>query len=132
MNYMTKKPDQVVDNPGIMPYTTNVGAPAIQKDDIEIWKQQSVSKVNHQFKTRFEELKEQYKQLVDEYNWNELVYNSKYSFEPIIGEVYYLYYNTKEEVFLSLISPNEWDKPYIGTFKLVSDQKWIKTNEKDY
>jgi hypothetical protein len=125
---MTKKPDQVVDNPGIMPYTTNVGAPAIQKDDIEIWKQQSVSKVNHQFKTKFEELKEQYKQLVDEYNWNELVYNSKYSFEPIIGEIYYLYYNTKEEVFLSLISPNEWDKPYIGTFKLDSNQKWVKTN----
>ena len=31
---MTKKPDQIVDNPGIMPYTTNVGAPAIQKDNI--------------------------------------------------------------------------------------------------
>ena len=34
---MTKKPDQVVNNPGIMPYTTNVGAPAIQKDDVELW-----------------------------------------------------------------------------------------------
>jgi len=96
---MTKKPDQVVDNPGIMPYTTNVGAPAIQKEDVELWKQQSVGKVNHQFKTRFEELKKQYQQLVDEYNWNDLVYNSKYSFEPIIGEVYYLYYNAKEELF---------------------------------
>lgn len=125
---MTKKPDQVVDNPGIMPYTTNVGAPAIQKEDVELWKQQSVGKVNHQFKTRFEELKKQYQQLVDEYNWNDLVYNSKYSFEPIIGEVYYLYYNAKEELFLSLISPSEWDKQCIGSFKLGSDHKWMKEN----
>ena len=59
-----KKPDQVVDNPGIMPYTTNVGAPAIRKDDVDLWKQQGVAKVNHQFKTRFEELKKQYDVIV--------------------------------------------------------------------
>lgn len=120
-----KKPDQVVDNPGVMPYTTNVGAPAIQKDNIDLWKQQSISKVNHQFKTRYEELKQQYQQLVDEYNWNELVYNSKYSFEPIIGEIYYLYC-INENNFLSLISPHEWDKPFIGAFALDSNHKWIK------
>jgi len=120
-----KKPDQVVDNPGIMPYTTNVGAPAIRKDDVDIWKQRSVTKVNHQFKTRFEELKKQYEQLVDEFEWNDLVYNAKYSFEPIIGETYHLYYKG-DEPFLSLIAPNEWNKPYIGSFTLDSNNKWIK------
>ena len=120
-----KKPDQVVDNPGIMPYTTNVGAPAIRKDDVDLWKQSGVAKVNHQFKTRFEELKKQYEQLVDEFEWNELVYNSKYSFEPIIGETYHLYYK-EDEPFLSLIAPNEWNKPYIGSFTLDSNNKWIK------
>ena len=128
MNYMTKKPDQIVDNPGIMPYTTNVGAPAIQKEDIEVWKQRSVIKVNHQFKTRFEELKNQYRQLIEEIDWNDLVYNSKYSFEPIIGEIYHLYTEEDGKNFLSLISPNEWSKQCIGAFKLGSDQKWMKTN----
>lgn len=120
-----KKPDQVVDNPGIMPYTTNVGAPAIRKEDIELWKQRSVVKVNHQLKTRFEELKKQYEQLVDEAYWNDLVYNAKYSFEPIIGETYHLYYKN-DEPFLSLISPDEWDKPFIGSFTLDTNNKWIK------
>ena len=120
-----KKPDQVVDNPGIMPYTTNVGAPAIRKEDIELWKQRSVVKVNHQLKTRFEELKKQYDQLVDEAYWNDLVYNAKYSFEPIIGETYHLYYKN-DEPFLSLISPDEWDKPFIGSFTLDTNNKWIK------
>ena len=120
-----KKPDQVVDNPGIMPYTTNVGAPAIRKEDIELWKQRAVVKVNHQLKTRFEELKKQYEQLVDEAYWNDLVYNAKYSFEPIIGETYHLYYKN-DEPFLSLISPDEWDKPFIGSFTLDTNNKWIK------
>ena len=120
-----KKPDQVVDNPGIMPYTTNVGAPAIRKEDIELWKQRAVTKVNHQLKARFEELKKQYEQLVDEAYWNDLVYNAKYSFEPIIGETYHLYYKN-DEPFLSLISPDEWDKPFIGSFTLDTNNKWIK------
>jgi hypothetical protein len=25
---------------------------------------------------------------MEEYEWNELVYNSKFSFEPVIGEIY--------------------------------------------
>ena len=120
-----KKPDQVVDNPGIMPYTTNVGAPAIRKEDIELWKQRAVTKVNHQLKARFEELKKQYEQLVDEAYWNDLVYNAKYSFEPIIGETYHLYYKN-DEPFLSLILPDEWDKPFIGSFTLDTNNKWIK------
>ena len=123
---MTKKPDQVVDNPGIVPYTTNVGAPAIHKDDVDLWKQRGVAKVNHQFKTKFSELKQQYDQLVDEFEWNKMVYNSKYSFEPVIGEKYHLYYGKHDKVFLSLIGPNEWNKPYIGSFTLDSNNKWIK------
>ena len=120
-----KKPDQVVDNPGVMPYTTNVGAPAVRKDDVELWKQRAVVKVNHQLKTRFEELKKQYEQLVDEAYWNDVVYNARYSFEPIIGETYHLYYKD-DEPFLSLIAPDEWNKPYIGSFALDTNNKWIK------
>jgi Protein of unknown function (DUF2452) len=33
--------------------------------------------------------------------------------------------------FLSLISPQEWNKEHIGTFKLNSDKKWILLNQKD-
>jgi hypothetical protein len=28
---------------------------------------------------------------MEEYEWNELVYNLKFSFEPVIGEIYHLY-----------------------------------------
>lgn len=110
----------------ILPYGSNVGAPAIIPDDIDTWKQISVNKVNKQLKTKFEELKEEYKKLIEEFQWNDLVYKSRFNFEPVLGETYYLYIGNNEELFLSLIAPNEWKKECIGSFTLNSERKWIK------
>ena len=63
-----KKPDNVADNPGLLPYGSNVGAPAIRTEDIDGWKQRGVNKVNKQLSTKFEELKEEYKRLVKSFN----------------------------------------------------------------
>ena len=121
-----KKPDNFVDNPGLLPYGSNIGAPAIQVSNIENWKEPRVLNVNKQFEDRFEQLKQEYQKLIDEYKWNELVYKSKFSFEPVIGKIYHLYYADNGKIFLSLISPNEWKKEYIGSFKYNHDNKWEK------
>jgi len=121
-----KKPDNVADTPGLLPYASNVGAPIIRPDNIDDWKLRGVNKVNKHLETKFNELKEEYLKLVEEYKWNELVYQSKFSFEPVIGQIYYLYIGNDKNLFLSLILPDEWDKEYIGSFKLDSQQKWIK------
>lgn len=121
-----EKPDNVSDNPGLLPYGSNVGAPAIVVTNIEHWKEPRVISVNQQFEDKFLELKKEYEKLVDEYQWNDLVYKSKFSFEPVIGKIYHLYYGADEKIFLSLISPNEWNKKFIGSFKYNHDNKWIK------
>jgi len=72
-----KKPDNVADNPGLLPYASNVGAPVIRPDNIDDWKLRGVHKVNRQIETKFNELKEEYLKLVEEYKWNELVYQAK-------------------------------------------------------
>jgi hypothetical protein len=122
-----KKPDNVSDNPNILPYGSNVGAPSIIVDNIDSWKQVRIDKVNKQFQSKFNELKSEYQKLIDEYNWNDLVYQSKFNFEPVIGEIYHLYCGNDDKVFLSLINPNEWNKQYVGSFKYNYDNKWIKT-----
>jgi hypothetical protein len=127
----SKKPDNVVYsdtegfNASILPYGTNVGAPVIQIDDVVSWKTRGISTVNKQLESKFNELKEQYQKLMEEFEWNELVYNAKFSFEPVIGEIYHLYRDEKGINFLSLIAPNEWNKEHIGTFKLNSEKKWV-------
>ncbi len=126
-----KKPDSVVFsnekgyNASLLTYSTSVGAPVIKIDDVVSWKNRSINNVNKEFENRFNELKEQYESLIREYEWNELVYSAKFSFEPVVGEIYHLYRNNDGTHSLSLIAPNEWNKEHIGTFKLNSEKKWI-------
>ena len=133
----SKKPDNIVFseetgyNANLLPYSTNVGAPVIKMDDVVSWKSRGISNVNKEFENKFNELKIQYLNLMQEYEWNELVYNSKFSFEPVVGEIYHLYNGEDGINFLSLISPQEWNKEHIGTFKLNSDKKWVILNQKD-
>lgn len=127
-----KKPDLVVwdEKKGyhakLLPYGTNTSAPAIQLEDVEGWKRNAAIKVNHQLKTKYEELVEEAQKLIDEYNWNELIYTSQYSFQPVVGHTYHLYIKEDESLFLSLVKPNEWNQKYIASFKLDSTEKWIK------
>ena len=121
-----KKPDNVSDNPGILPYGSNVGAPAIKLENLQTWKDTRVQSVNKQFESRLLELKKEYDNLIEEYKWNDLVYQSKFNFEPVINKVYHLYYSKDRKVFLSLVEPHEWNKEHIGSFKYNYDNKWIK------
>ena len=121
-----KKPDNVADNPGLLPYGSNIGAPAIKVDDVDSWKLSKVHKLNKQFEKRFLELKTEYENLLEEHLWNDIVYKSRFNFEPVVGEIYHLYYGKNSETFLSLIGPNEWKYNHIGSFVLDSDNKWKK------
>ena len=121
-----KKPDNVVENPGLLPYGSNISAPAIRVEDTTAWKSINSIKVNHQLQTKFNELKEEYKKLVEEYKWNELVYNAKFAFEPIIGQTYHLYIGRDGNIFLSMIEPNQWKYECVGSFILDSNNKWNK------
>jgi hypothetical protein len=132
---MKKKPDLVVwdEEKGYyqkeLTYGSNVGAPAIKMEDVGGWKQVQANIANKQFKTRYEELKTEFQKLIDEVNWNDLVYTSKYSFIPVMGETYHLYIKNDETMFLSLISPEQWNQKHIGSFQLDSTQKWIKVEK---
>jgi len=126
-----KKPDNVVfsEEQGyyahLLTYGTSLGAPVIRVDDIVSFKSRGISSVNKEFENKFNELKEQYESLMKEFEYNEMVYSSKFSFEPVIGEIYHLYRGSDGLNFLSLISPNECNREHVGTFKLNSDKKWV-------
>lgn len=128
---MKKKPDNVVFNEdteqyeaNILPYATNVGSPVIKADDVALWKNRNISSANHLFDTRFKELKAAYQQLMTEYEYNNIIYNAKFSFEPILGETYHLYEKEDATTFLSLIAPEECNFVHLGSFKLKADKIW--------
>ncbi|MFM9825996.1 DUF2452 domain-containing protein [Flavobacterium sp.] len=112
-------------NASSLNYATSVGAPVIKMDNVVAWKSRGIQNVNKEFESKFNELKQEYDKLIAEFQWNELVYNAKFSFEPVVGEIYHMYIGDDHIHFLSLIAPNEWNKEYIATFRLNSDKKWI-------
>ena len=127
-----KKPDLVVwdEQRGYYPreltYGSNNGAPAIRLDDVSGWKQNQANKANKVFNKKFEEIKDEFANLIDEVKWNEFVYSTNYNFIPVMGETYYLYRKSDGTNFLSLISPDEWNMEFIGATRLESNNKWIK------
>ena len=125
-----KKPDMFAENKAIKPNGDNVGAPAIRTTDISSYKQKNLIKTNHYFEARYEEIKEEYRKLLEAYEWNKLVYNSEFRFEPIKGHTYHLYQQKDETLFLSLIAPDEWNQVYVGSFRMDSDDKWTKVDYK--
>ncbi len=129
-----KKPDHVVYNyetesydAALKPYSTSVGAPKITIDDNTAWKNRVTNKVNHKIKTKYDELKEAYAKMIEEFEYNNLILNAEFSFEPIIGQTYHLYINKKGIHFLSLIAPEQCNFNFVGSFFLNADQTWEKT-----
>jgi hypothetical protein len=82
--------------------------------------------VNQKVQAKYLELKAEYEKMMEEFEYNNLIFNAKFTFEPIIGDVYHLYKRENGETFLSLIAPNECNFNAMGSFYLNADQIWEK------
>ena len=128
-----KKPDLVVwDNvkgydSKIKEYGTSVSAPSFDVPNVPLFRSQASQRMMHAFNREQVEIKEKIEKMYEEYNTSIMVWESKISFEPIIGKAYYLY-NFGGELTLSLIGPNEWNRgdKWVGAYVLNLDNKWIE------
>ena len=122
-----KLPDSYVVDRKLKSYPTEIGSINFKVDDIELFKKNKTSKLKNYYNQKFDEIREEYLRLMDDIDVNERLYNCKYSFEPIIGHMYHLYFDDKGSEFLSIIAPNEWkNKSFIGSYLYDSDGRWIK------
>lgn len=130
---MNKKPDLVVwsEENGydarMKSYPTNLGAPSFDLPNVGLIKTESSKKMIEVFEREKQEIVQSIEKLYQEYSDSVLVWESKISFDPIVGKTYYLY-NFNGVNTLSLISPEEWNRKdcFIGGFVLNSDRKWIR------
>lgn len=131
----SKKPDNVAwddENEAyiakLLPYATSNSSPVIHVPNVDAFKKKGVDKVSKQFQAELEDLQNKIKSFVTLAADTQQVYSAKFKFEPIVGESYHLYNGKDGERFLSLIAPTDWDKEYLGTFRLNSDYKWERQN----
>lgn len=125
-----KKPDSVVWDENkefyfakILPYSSSLNGPIIKVPNVDAFKKKGVDKVSKLFQAELFDLQSKIKTFVTTVSDTELIYNSEIKFEPIVGETYYLYEGENKN-FLSLIEPSQWNKKYLGAFRLNGDYKW--------
>lgn len=126
----SKKPDQIVWNEEqeeyiarLLPYAAQASGPVIKIPNVDSFKQKGVEKVSKQLQTELEELQSKIKDFVKSASDTQKVYTAKFKFEPLVGETYFLYEGEGED-YLSLISPDQWGKKFLGAFRLSSEYKW--------
>jgi hypothetical protein len=108
--------------------TSRLGA-RIVPQDLTNFKSRGIGKVERELQQELVELRERYLRVIDDFNWNKLIYEAQYRFEPVIGEQYHLY-AVEADYHLSMIGPEEWHQRWVGTFRLNSDARWevVKTS----
>lgn len=124
-----KKPDRVADNKSTMPYGDSVSAPAITKVDTTGYRQVKSKEASAKLRGRYEELQEEFRQLVATSEDTQRMYDATVSFVPIIGHTYHLYRRENGEEWVSMIAPEEFGTyyfEYIGSYRLATDSVWIR------
>lgn len=128
-----KKPDNVVFDSetelydaSLRSYPTSLGSPVIKTVDAAAWKNKNLQVVNAQFSSRYDELIELIDTFKESFDYNQLVYNAKFNFEPIVGKTYHLYKNSKGVDFLSILAPQECGFHFLGSYYLNHDKIWEK------
>lgn len=106
-----------------LPYPPSRLAPRIVPQDLTSFKSRGVSQVERDLQQELVQLREKYLAVIDSFNWNKLIYEARFGFEPVIGETYHLYEISGQHV-LSMVSPQEWGKQWVGTFRLNVGGRW--------
>ena len=107
-----------------IPYPVSTLSPPIVPNDLTSFKSRGISSIERELSLKLENIKNEYIETINHYNWNKLVYSSDYAFEPVIGNIYYLYRRTDGTFILSMISPDEWYLEYIATVKLSVERQF--------
>ena len=112
-------------NPNALTYGIVPSAPSSLKPvDIDTWKATISPTFKNYFTEEYNSLVRQYESLVRKYEINKLVYESKISFEPVIGNIYHLYQKNNGERFLSLVNPEHTFWNHVGSYRLSAQFSW--------
>lgn len=129
--------DKIADQPGLLPYASNVGGFVIKPFDRGRIKGQAMDAMRQQTERQLAQIRQQIELLADQARQiqrrvevSELIYQSEISFRPLIGQTYYLYQREDQTGILSMIGPEEWGRkgcPYpqfVAKVHLLSDHTW--------
>jgi len=118
-------PEETESRPGrFLPYPVSSLSASILPADLSSFRTRGAAGVERHFRQQMAEMREHYVALIDQFNWNKLVYEARFGFEPLIGETYHLYQG-RDGFTLSMIEPERWPgKKWIASLVLKAGGHW--------
>ena len=119
----------------VLPYSASVSGAVIKPTEMGVIRHQALSAMEEQTNMQLTQIRQQIellaiqaKEIQKRKELSMIIYDSKISFAPVIGQSYYLYEKEDHSHFISMISPKEWGKkaPYkfLAAVKLLADHTW--------
>jgi len=134
---LEKEKDKVADFPGLMEYAHHVGSGLIKPEDKGKIKGRAMAAMREQTNMQMQQIYEQMKTLASQakdlqsrVEVSERIYTAQMSFQPLVGQTYYLYEKEDGSDVLSMIAPDEWGKKkkpftkFIARVSLLADHTW--------
>ena len=125
-----------VDLPGLVAFATSSSSALIRPEDEGKIKSKALRAMHQQTANQMDQLMDQMKPLIEQaaklkkrVEISEIIYTASMSFEPMIGQTYYLYQKKDDTYLLSIISPKEWGdtlpyKAFESMVVLNADHTW--------
>lgn len=119
----------------VLPYSASVSGAVIKPTEQGVIRHQALSAMEEQTNMQLTQIKQQIellavqaREIQKRKELSLLIYESKISFVPVIGQTYYLYETKENNHLISMISPKEWGRsaPYkfVAAVKLLADHTW--------
>lgn len=128
--------DKVAENPGLLPYASNVGGFLVKPLDKGKIKGIAMQAMEEQANIQLQQIREQIellakqaKDIKERAEISQHIYTADMNFQPIIGKTYHLYKRKDEGMVMSMVGPNEWGRSmpfahHVSTVRLLADHTW--------
>ena len=123
----------------VLPYAASASGAVIKPTEEGVIRHKSLSAMEEQTNLQLDQIRKQIELLAlqaQEIQMRKelsmIIYHAKLSFQPVIGQVYYLYEKKDGTHLVSMISPQEWGgaagpyKKFLAKVKLLADHTWLE------
>ena len=123
----------------VLPYSSSVSGALIRPTEEGVIRHKALTAMEEQTNMQLSQIRKQIELLAlqaqeiqKRKDLSMTIYGAKLNFQPVIGQVYYLYEKKDDSVMISLISPKEWGggagpfKRFIAAVKLLADHTWME------
>lgn len=120
----------------VLPYSASVSGALVRPNEEGMIRHHALTAMEEQTNMQLTQIRQQIellaiqaKEIQQRKELSMIIYDAKLSFNPVIGQTYYLYQKEDGSHLVSMVSPKEWGakipfKAFIAAVKLLADHTW--------